>query len=156
MPGGKRIMTSLLWMQSRPQDRLLYKWTADEILLSIKTDPTSVIPIMLIRLIKLWFKKSWILNYRINLLLFLHKSCNLIYLLWIKWPYKTRFVDTIQKFRYNLSLSDKWMETKLFELVTGTSTKPWLSGNMLPNGWSNFSENMRVVAIKLFELTQFA
>ena len=36
----------------------------------------------------------------------------------------------------------------------GTATKPWLSGNMLPskhtceNRWSNFSENLRVVALK--------
>ena len=49
-------------------------------------------------------------------------------------------------------------ETKLFELVTGTEMKPWLSRNMLPNintcenGWSNFSANLKVV---LLELTQF-
>ena len=52
-------------------------------------------------------------------------------------------------------------ETKLFELVTGTEMKPWLSGNVLPNintcenGWSNFSANRRVVSLKLIELTQF-
>ena len=28
----------------------------------------------------------------------------------------------------NLSLSNWWMETKLYELVTGTVTKPWLWG----------------------------
>ena len=33
----------------------------------------------------------------------------------------------------NLSLSNQWRETKLFDLVTGTATKPWLSGNMIPN-----------------------
>ena len=53
-------------------------------------------------------------------------------------------------------------DTKLFELVTGTETKPWLSRNMLPNintcgnGWSNFSVNLKVVSLKLLELTQFA
>ena len=53
-------------------------------------------------------------------------------------------------------------ETKLFKLVTGTEMKPWLSRNMLPNintcenGWSNFSANLRVVLLKLLELTQFA
>ena len=53
-------------------------------------------------------------------------------------------------------------ETKLFELVTGTEMKPWLSRNMLininacENGWSNFSANLRVLSLKLLELTQFA
>ena len=53
-------------------------------------------------------------------------------------------------------------ETKLFELVTGTEMKPWLSRNMLPNIntceniYSNFSANLRVVSLKLLELTQFA
>ena len=53
-------------------------------------------------------------------------------------------------------------ETKLFELVTGTEMKPWLSRNMLPNintcenGGLNFSVNLRVVSLKLLELTQFA
>ena len=60
----------------------------------------------------------------------------------------------------NLTLFNYWNETKLFELVTCIATKPWLSGNMLPNiktcenWWSNFSENMRVVALKMPELTQ--
>ena len=53
-------------------------------------------------------------------------------------------------------------ETKLFELVIGTEMKLWLSRNMLlnintcKNGWSNFSANLRVVSLKLLELTQFA
>ena len=53
-----------------------------------------------------------------------------------------------------------WMETKLFDLVTGTATKPRLSGNMLQNintcenRWSNFSENFKIVALKLHELTR--
>ena len=53
-------------------------------------------------------------------------------------------------------------ETKLFELVTCTEMKPWLSRNKVPNintcenGWSNFSANLRVVPLKLLELTQFA
>ena len=52
-------------------------------------------------------------------------------------------------------------ETKLFELVIGTEMKPWLSRKMLPNintcgnRWSNFSANLRVVSLKLLELTQF-
>ena len=42
-----------------------------------------------------------------------------------------------------------------------TATKPRLSGNMLPNintceNWWYFSENLRIVALKLLELTQFA
>ena len=42
--------------------------------------------------------------------------------------------------------------------MTGTRTKPWPPVNMLPNiktcenGWSNFSENLIIVAIKLLEL----
>ena len=63
---------------------------------------------------------------------------------------------------FNLSLSNYyWKETKLLDLVTGTATKPWLSGNMLPNWntceyrWSNFLENLRIVSLKLLELTQF-
>ena len=48
------------------------------------------------------------------------------------------------------------------DLVAGTETKPRLSGNkpyqklIYENGWSNLSENLRIVAIKLLELTQFA
>ena len=54
------------------------------------------------------------------------------------------------------------METKLFDIVPGTATKPRLSGNMLPNiktcenEWSNFSKYLRNVALKLLELTRFA
>ena len=50
----------------------------------------------------------------------------------------------------------------MFELVTGTDMKPRLSRNMLPNintcenGWSNFSANLRVLSLKLLELTQLA
>ena len=53
-------------------------------------------------------------------------------------------------------------ETKLFELVTCTEMIPWLALNMLPNvntcenGWLNFSANLRVLWLKLLELTQFA
>ena len=56
---------------------------------------------------------------------------------------------------------DKLEHISLIQLVTGIASKPWLSGNMLPtikpceNGWSNFPENLRVVAIKFIELTQF-
>ena len=50
----------------------------------------------------------------------------------------------------------------MFELVTGTDMKPWLTRNMLlnintcENGWSNFSANLTVVSLKLLKLTQFA
>ena len=50
----------------------------------------------------------------------------------------------------------------MFALVTGTTTKPQLSGNMLPNintcenSCLNFSANLRGVTIKLLELTQDA
>ena len=53
-------------------------------------------------------------------------------------------------------------ETKLFELVTGTESNPWLSGNMLLNintclnWWLILSANLRVVVLNLLELTQFA
>ena len=62
----------------------------------------------------------------------------------------------------NLSLSNYWRELILFKLVTGTATKPRLSGNMLPNikscenPWSNSSENLQVLTIKLLESTRFA
>ena len=61
----------------------------------------------------------------------------------------------------NVSQSNLWRETKCFNLVTGTETKQWLSGKMLPNintcenEWSNFSENLRIVALKLLELIRF-
>ena len=61
-----------------------------------------------------------------------------------------------------LALSNEWRETKLFDPLTSTETKPWLSGDMLPNiyvcknGWLNVSENLRIVALKFLELTQFA
>ena len=50
----------------------------------------------------------------------------------------------------------------LILLVIGIATKPRLSGNMIPNiekcenGWSNLTENLRVVAIKWLEVTRFA
>ena len=57
---------------------------------------------------------------------------------------------------------DKLEHVSLIQLVAGIATKPWLSGNMLPNiqqkkwenGCSNFSENLRIVALKLLELTR--
>ena len=51
------------------------------------------------------------------------------------------------------------VKSELIQLVTGIATKPGLSGNILPNikpcenGWSNFLENLRVIALKLLELT---
>ena len=50
---------------------------------------------------------------------------------------------------------------KNFNLVTGSAIKLWLSGNMLPNIktckkiLSNFSQNLRIMALKLIEFTQF-
>ena len=49
----------------------------------------------------------------------------------------------------------KMERVSLIQLVTGIATKLWLSGNMFPNikicenGWSNFSENLRMVGIKI-------
>ena len=46
------------------------------------------------------------------------------------------------------------------DLVTGTPTKPYLSGNMLPNintcenGWSNFSENLRIARVNSIRITK--
>ena len=57
---------------------------------------------------------------------------------------------------------DKLEYVSLKQLVTCMTTKPRLLVNMLPNiktcenRWPNFLENLRVVAIKLLELTQFA
>ena len=53
------------------------------------------------------------------------------------------------------------MKTKLFELVTGTSTKQELAGNMLPNinvceMDGRISHKIIILALKLLELTRFA
>ena len=59
-------------------------------------------------------------------------------------------------------ISCLWRETKLFYCVTGAATKQWLSGNMLlnintcKNRWSNLSENLRIVASILIELSRFS
>ena len=56
---------------------------------------------------------------------------------------------------------DKLEHVSSIQLVTGIATKQRLSGNKFTNiktcenGRSNFSENMRIVALKLFELTQY-
>ena len=56
---------------------------------------------------------------------------------------------------------DKLEHVSVMQL-TGIATKPRLSGNVLPNikmcenGLSSFSENLRVVELKLLEITQFA
>ena len=56
---------------------------------------------------------------------------------------------------------DKLEDISIIRLVTGIATKPWLSGNMFPNiktcenGWSNFSEKLRIMALKFLELTRF-
>ena len=61
--------------------------------------------------------------------------------------------------RLNNFVSLHWLDwnklehVSLIQLVTGIATKPWLSRNMLPNikTWenelSNFSENLRIVAL---------
>ena len=52
---------------------------------------------------------------------------------------------------------DKLEHVSMIRLVTGIATNPWLSGNMFTNiktcenGWSNFSKNLRIVALKLLE-----
>ena len=49
----------------------------------------------------------------------------------------------------------------MVRLVTGIATKPYLSGNIFANiktcenGLSNFSENLKIIALKLLELTLF-
>ena len=59
------------------------------------------------------------------------------------------------------SVLSQFIEKYIFELVTVTTTKPRLSGKQLPNmntcenGWSNFSESLRLVALKLLGLIQF-
>ena len=84
----------------------------------------------------------------------------LMFLYLVTFPERQDFVampvtSCIKDICSNLSLSNQWRETKLFQIVTGTATKPWLSGNMLPNintcknGWSKLSENLRIMALKL-------
>ena len=57
---------------------------------------------------------------------------------------------------------DKFKHVSLMQLVTGIATESRFSGNMVPNiktnenGRSNFSENLRTVALNLLELTRFA
>ena len=106
------------------------------------------------------------------LYLFVNKSWNLIYLLWIKiCSYKNYTVDTIRKIcsRSNVSLSNWWREEKLFQLVTGTEHLTKYKQNILPNintcenGWDDshtcrngwLSANLRIRALKLNELIQF-
>ena len=69
----------------------------------------------------------------------------------------------LEQFRLPSLTRQGQIGTCIFDkLATDIGTKLRLSGNMLPNikacycGWQNFSENLRVVAIKLLELTQFA
>ena len=72
----------------------------------------------------------------------------------------TVFVDTpvtrcIKDTCSNLSsLSNLQMETKLFDLVTATATlgKHVTKIKTCKNGWSNLSENLRIVTLKLLEL----
>ena len=50
---------------------------------------------------------------------------------------------------------DKLEHASMIQLVTGIAIKPRLSGNLhlniktCENGWSNFSENIKIVALKL-------
>ena len=57
-------------------------------------------------------------------------------------------VGTKRKFCSNLSLSNWWTKTKLFELVTVTSTNPRLSGNMLLN--ITHAENCDILHLMFF------
>ena len=86
-------------------------------------------------------------------------SCFLRVTVSLLMPATSRVKDTCT----NLSLSNnQCRETKLFALLIFTATKPRLSRNMLPNinkcenGCWYFSENLRIVALKLLELAQFA
>ena len=60
----------------------------------------------------------------------------------------------------NISLSNLWRETKLFDLVhsneTVTLQETWYQIYTCENGWENFLENLRIVALKLLALTWFA
>ena len=70
--------------------------------------------------------------------------------------------DNIRTFYFNFFLSNYWIETKYFELVTVTESNPSTWANRLPNinkcenGWSNFSASFSVVTLKLTELIRFA
>ena len=74
----------------------------------------------------------------------------------VAMPVTRRIKDTCS----NLSLSTEWRKTKLLDIVSGTATKPWLSGNILPNvktcenGWSDFSKNFIIVVLKLLPLNR--
>ena len=144
------------------------KWTAQGKFRSITTDPN---PVQKLKLIERFGDSNWVnssnfiasqIFWEIRPSFF---SC--FFLFSNMFPESDGFVamsvtSSIKDTCSNLSLSDWWMETKLFKLVTSTPTKPWLSGNLLANIetcgnlWSNFPENPRVVAIKLLELTQIA
>ena len=70
---------------------------------------------------------------------------------------------------WGISLSSNWCSNWLAgwllnnecQLVTGRATKPWpreicfSKYKNVQNGWSNFSENLRIVALKLPEFTRF-
>ena len=68
--------------------------------------------------------------------------------------YKKCIVDTISKFCSNLSLLISKGKRKLFELLT---LRKHVTIYKLMRKWIvEFSANLRVVALKLLELTQFA
>ena len=86
-------------------------------------------------------KKSWLPNCRINLLLFLNKSRNLISLSLIKLPYKNvlliQYKDFVPIYPCLIGEGDEIVRD-----CAGTETKPRLSRNMLlniskecENGW---------------------
>ena len=106
---------------------------------------------------------SWISDCQINSTIHFHMflylvSCFLRVTVLLLWQSQAVSKIHVPIYPY-LIIEGRW---NCWELVTGTATKPRLSGNMSPNiitcenGSSNFSNNLRVVTIKLFELTQFA
>ena len=67
----------------------------------------------------------------------------------VAMPVASCFIDTC----FNLSLSNKWRETKLFNLLTSTASKPWLSGYM--RKWIVvFHRKFENQALKLIEFTR--
>ena len=75
---------------------------------------------------------------------------------------KIKLNDKVEQFRLtSLIRLELFEHVFLTQLVTGIATKPWLSWNMFSNikrcdnGWSNFSENLKIVVLKLLELTLF-
>ena len=102
---------------------------------SITTNFDSVIKIMSIYVIKLWCKNSWHPNNPINLILFLRYSRNLTYVY--------RACELV-------NLSSSWRHCNKTAGLAGNKLQ---NITTCENGWSNFSENLRSVAIKVPEFS---